>query len=206
MDEEAETGPLAQVPKGPHEVYEPDETDEEVYTGASGDPDVDMSLEMIVATFADEAAAKAAYDELVEAEKEEYILLVDAAVVNREDENRLHIAEEHDLRAGGGALFGAAIGTILGFIGGPLGLIVGGVAGAAIGAAAAEARDAGMDDERLKEFANALKPGASMVVVVVAHFWSGLATAFLERAGGETTIIPLTDELAAQLNLDKPNK
>src|SRR6184192_1123501 len=157
MDEEAETGPLAQVPSGPHEVYEPDETDEEVNTGASGDPDVDMSLEMIVATFADEAAAKAAYDELVEAEKEEYILLVDAAVVNRDDENRLHIAEEHDLRAGGGALFGAAIGTILGFIGGPLGLIVGGVAGAAIGAAAAEARDAGMDDERLKEFAEALK-------------------------------------------------
>ena len=107
------------------------------------------------------------------------------------------------LKAGEGALFGAAIGTILGFIGGPLGLIVGGAAGAAIGAAAAEARDAGMDDARLQDFADALKPGASMVVVVVAHFWSGLATAFLERAGGDTTTIPLTDEIAKQLNLER---
>src|SRR6266566_7809354 len=139
MDEDAETGPL----QGPHEVYQPDqsdETDQPIDTGASGDPDYDMSPELIVARFADEAAAKAAYDEIREAEKEGYLLLIDAALVNSDHENRLHIKEEYDMRAGEGALFGAAIGGILGLIGGPLGLIVGGAAGAAIGAATAEAR------------------------------------------------------------------
>jgi uncharacterized membrane protein len=204
MDADEATGPLPDPMKGPHEVYEPDESEEPVYTGASGDPDFDMSLELVIATFADEASAKAAYDELREAEKEEYILLVDAAVVNRDDENRLHIREEHDMGASTGALFGAGIGTILGFIGGPLGLLIGGAAGAAMGAAAAQGSDAGMFDERLKEFAEALKPGTSMVIVAVAHFWAGLAAAFLERAGGQLTTIPLTDEIARQLNLDEP--
>jgi uncharacterized membrane protein len=203
MNENDETGPLPDPMKGPHETYVPDEDEEPVYTGASGDPDYDMSLELIVATFADEAAAKAAYHELRDAEKEEYILLVDAAVVTRDSENRLHLEEQHDMKAGPGALLGAGIGAILGFIGGPIGLLVGGAAGAAVGAAAAEGSDAGILDERLKEFADALKPGASMVLVAVAHFWSGLAQAFLERAGGELKTIPLTEEMARQLDLGK---
>jgi uncharacterized membrane protein len=200
MNDNDETGPLPDSLKGPHETYVPDEDEEPVYTGASGDPDYDMSLELVIATFSDEATAKAAYDELREAEKEEYILLVDAAVVHRDDENRLHIEEQHDMKAGPGALLGAGIGTILGFIGGPIGLLIGGAAGAAVGAAAAQGSDAGMFDERLKEFANALKPGTSMVIVAVAHFWSGLAGAFLERAGGEVTTIPLSEEVARQLD------
>jgi uncharacterized membrane protein len=72
-----------------------------------------------------------------------------------------------------------------------------------VGAAAAEGSDAGILDEQLKEFADALKPGASMVLVAVAHFWSGLAQAFLERAGGELKTIPLTEEMARQLDLGK---
>jgi hypothetical protein len=39
-----------------------------------------------------------------------------------------------------------------------------------------------------------------MVIVAVAHFWSGLAGAFLERAGGEVTTIPLSEEVARQLD------
>src|SRR4051794_19632062 len=167
MDENDATGPLPDPMKGPHEVYEPEEEEEPVYTGASGDPDFDMSLELVIATFADEATAKAAYDEIREAEKEEYILLVDAAVVNRDHENKLHIHEEHDMKAGPGALLGAGIGTILGFIGGPLGLLIGGAAGAAVGAAAAQTTDAGIPDEALEKYAEALKPGTSMVIVAV---------------------------------------
>jgi len=204
MDESDATGPLPDPLKGPHEVYEPEDEEEPVYTGASGDPDYDMSLELVIATFADEATAKAAYDEIREAEKEEYILLVDAAVVNRDQENNLHIQEERDMKTGPGALLGAGIGTILGFIGGPLGLLIGGAAGAAVGAAAARGSDAGMSDESFKKYAEALKPGTSMVIVAVAHFWSGLAGAFLERAGGQVTTIPITDEVASQLNLEEP--
>src|SRR3954452_3308386 len=104
MDDQNATRPLA----GPHETFVPDPedaTEQPIGTGASGDPDIDMTQELIVATFADEAAARAAFDELREAEKQEVVLLVDAAVVTRDHVNKLHIKEEHDLRGRSGALF-----------------------------------------------------------------------------------------------------
>ncbi|MEO8287755.1 MAG: DUF1269 domain-containing protein [Chloroflexota bacterium] len=197
-------GTRADELNGPHEVeIEDNPGSQPIRTGASGDPDVDSSLELIIATFPDEAAAVAAYEELLEAEKEGMLLMIDVAVVNRDYQNKLHIKEEHDLKARGGALFGGGIGTIMGFIGGPLGLLVGGAAGAAVGAAAAEGSDAGMFDEKLKDLGDSLKPGASMVIVAIAHYWSALASAFLTRAGGEATTILLTDDLARQLDIEE---
>lgn len=165
----------------------------------TGDPDVDSSLELVLATFPDEGAASAAYDQIREAEKQELLLLVDAAVVNRDQANHLHIKEERDLPGGPGALWGAGIGAILGFIGGPLGLVIGGAAGALVGGTAASLSDAGISNERLAQFADTLKPGASTVIVVVAHYWSATATTLLTNAGGEVTTQPLGDDLARQL-------
>jgi len=118
--------------------------------GVTGYPDVDMSLELVIATFAAEASAGAAFNEIKQAEKDRQLLLVDAAVVNRDEGNNLHVRDERDWPGGLGAVLGAGIGTILGMLGGPLGLVVGGAAGAAIGAAAAGGSDSGMSDERLK--------------------------------------------------------
>jgi uncharacterized membrane protein len=213
MDETGATGANDATDdlKGPHEVYEGDETsetNEPADIEPSGDPDLDMRMELVIATFADEAAAKLAYDEIREAEKQGILLLVDAAVVNRDHANKLHIKEETDMKGGEGAVFGAAIGAILGMIAGPLGLVIGGAAGAAVGAAvgavAAESSDAGMSDDRLSEFAESLTPGSSMVIVAVAHYWSALASAFLTRAGGEASTIVLTDDLARQLDINGP--
>jgi uncharacterized membrane protein len=207
MDETGATGANdnADELKGPHEVYEGDETqetNEPADIEGSGDPEVDIRPELVIATFADEATAEAAYDEIREAEKQGILLLIDAAVVNRDHENKLHIKEELDMRGNEGAVFGAVIGAILGIIAGPLGLIIGGAAGAAVGAVAAESSDAGMSDDRLREFAESLKPGTSMVLVAVAHYWSELASAFLTRAGGQVNTIILTDDIARQLDLD----
>jgi len=209
MDETGTTGPYDDTDdlKGPHEVYEGDETaetNEPADIEGSGDPDLDMRMELVIATFAGEAAAKGAYDEIREAEKQEILLLVDAAMVNRDEANKLHIKEETDMKGGEGAVFGAAIGAILGLIAGPLGLVIGGAAGAAVGAVAAESSDAGMSDDRLREFAESLTPGSSMVIVAVAHYWSALASAFLTRAGGKVSTIILTDDLARQLDIDGP--
>jgi uncharacterized membrane protein len=206
MDETGATGAndATNDLKGPHEVYEGDETagtNELVDIEPSGDPDLDMRPELVIATFADEAAAKAAYDEIREAEKQGILLLIDAAMVNRDHANKLHIKEEADMRGGEGAVFGAAIGAILGMIAGPLGLVIGGAAGAAVGAVAAESSDVGMSDDRLREFAASLTPGSSIVIVAVAHYWSALASAFLTRAGGQANTIILTDDLARQLDM-----
>ncbi len=180
-------------------------TEETPTPGPTGDPEIDSSLEVIIATFTDETSADAAFKALKEAERVEPILLVDAAVVNRDEANNLHVKDEQDWPGRVGAILGAGIGVILGMIGGPLGLVVGGAAGAAIGAATAADSDAGMSDQRLEEFADALKPGASMVIVAVAHFWSKAAADILTRAGGEVHTIVLTDELARQLHITRPD-
>jgi uncharacterized membrane protein len=208
MDETGTTGAYDDTDelKGPHEVYEGDETaetNEPADMEGSGDPDVDMRPELVIATFADEAASKLAYNEIREAEKQGILLLIDAAVVNRDHANKLRITEELDMRGREGAVFGAVIGAVLGIVAGPLGLIIGGAAGAAVGAAAAESSDAGMSDDRLREFADSLTPGSSMVIVAVAHYWSELASAFLTRAGGQANTIVLTDDIARQLDLDQ---
>ena len=169
--------------------------------GPTGDPDIDSSLELIISTFPDEASADAAFNQVRDAEKAESFLLVDAAVVNRDDSNNLHVKEEQDWSGRVGALVGAGIGGILGMLGGPLGLVVGGAAGAAIGAAAAAGKDSGIHDEKLKELAANLRPRTSMVILVVAHFWSVSASDLLRSAGGDVTTTPLTAETARQLNL-----
>jgi uncharacterized membrane protein len=192
--------------EGPHEVSEGDgatASNEAPTPAPSGDPDLDISPELSIARFADEAAAKAAFDEIREAEKQQILLLIDAALVTRDQQNKLHIHEEQDMHGGEGALFGAAIGAILGLVAGPLGLVIGGAAGAAVGAVAAEGSDSGISDERLREFADSLKPGSSMVIVAVAHYWSELASAFLTRAGGQVNTILLTDDLARQLDVER---
>jgi uncharacterized membrane protein len=197
---------IAEDLNGPHEVFEGDQGDDaaqSLHTEPSGDPDVDTQPELIIANFASEAAAKASYDEIREAERQGILLLLDVALVSRDNKNNLHIKEEQDMRGEEGALVGVAVGAILGAIAGPLGLIIGGAAGAAVGAAAAEGSDGGMLDDRLREFAQSLKPGSSMVIVAVDHYWSELTSAFLTRAGSEASTILLTDDIARQLDVHR---
>jgi hypothetical protein len=174
--------------KGPHEVYEGDDTDptqEELAERASGDPDVDMAPVLVIGTFASEAAGKASYEEIREAEREQILLFIDAALVSRDHENELHIHEDqNEMRGSRGTLFGATIGRMLSLVGRG-----GGV----------ENPEQDAFDKRLTELAANLKPDSSMVVVAVAHYWSDLTSAFLTRAGGEVSTAPVTDELAREL-------
>ena len=177
--------------KGPHEVYEGDDVDptqEALRSRASGDPDLDMAPELVIGNFASEAAGNASYEEIREAEKEGILLLMNAALLTSDPDGKLHIHEDQsEMKGSRGTLFGATIGAVLGFVG----------------------RGGGVDnseqdafDKRLTDFAGSLKPGSSMVVLAVAHYWSDLASAFLTRAGGEVNTVPVSDELARELKAD----
>jgi uncharacterized membrane protein len=172
--------------------------------GSTGDPETDAAPELVIATFPDKASALEAFrgmEGIKWAEKAGQILLIDAAVVHRDEGNNLHVEDELDWPGGVGALEGAGVGTILGMFVGPLGMVVGGAAGAVIGAATAARSDAGMSDERLMEFGNALRPSTSMIIAAVAHMWSATTADILARQGGEVRTMPLTDEMARQLHL-----
>jgi len=157
-----------------------------------------VPVELIVAAFGEEKAAKAALKELKEAKKAKLIDIVDAAVIRRDEKNKLHIKETGDLTGGQGAMFGGALGLTLGILAGP-GALIAGAAGALIGGVAAKLRDSGFSDDRLKEIGEALKPGTSAIVAVVEHKWVGELENLMAEAGADVLTETLKEEIATQL-------
>ena len=166
---------------------------------AAANREDDTVLELLVATFADDDQAQAAYDTLREAEKQQQLLTADMAIVERDENNHLSVREEQDLDAGPGTLLGAGIGAILGTIAGPLGVVVAGAGGALAGGVAAEAIDAGVDDDWLRALGDALKPGGALVLVAIARYWVPLAAGYILKAGGVVSRHPLPIPLAREL-------
>jgi uncharacterized membrane protein len=166
---------------------------------AAASPEDDTTIELLVASFAGDEQAEAAYGTLREAEKQGQLLTADMAIVERGENNRLSVRESQDVGPAPGALLGAGIGAILGMIAGPLGLVVAAAGGALAGGAAAEAIDAGVDDDWLRALGEALRPGGALVAVAIARYWVPLAAGYLQQAGGEVTRHPLPEALAREL-------
>jgi uncharacterized membrane protein len=176
-----------------------DSVAERLEAEAAASPEDDTEIELLVASFADDDRARAAYDILREAEKRGQLLTADMAIVERDQNNHLNVREEQDVDAGPGALLGAGIGAILGMIAGPLGLVVAAAGGALAGGVAAEAIDAGVEDDWLRALGEALTPGGALVAVAIARYWVPLAAGYLQQAGGEVTRLPLPAPLAREL-------
>jgi uncharacterized membrane protein len=166
---------------------------------AAASPEDDTMVELLVASFAGDEQAEAAYSTLREAEKQGLLLTADLAIVERGEDNRLSVRESEDVDAAPGALLGAGIGAILGMVAGPLGLVVAAAGGALAGGVAAEAIDAGVEDDWLRALGEALRPGGALVAVAIARYWVPLAAGYLQQAGGEVTRHPLPEPLAREL-------
>lgn len=107
----------------------------------------DVPVQVIVAAFKEEETADEALKALKEAKKERLIGIQDAAVIRRDEDNKLHIKETADMGGGKGAAVGGILGGVIGLIGGPAGVVLGGAAGAAVGGFTAKLFDAGIPDE-----------------------------------------------------------
>jgi uncharacterized membrane protein len=158
----------------------------------------EVPVELIVAAFGEEKAAKAALKELKAAKRANLIDIVDAAVIRRDEKNKLHIKETGDLTGGQGAMFGGALGLTLGILAGP-GALVAGATGALIGGIASKLRDSGFSNKRLAEIGEALKPGTSAIVAVVEHKWVGELESLMAEAGADVLTETLKEEIATQL-------
>lgn len=157
--------------------------------------------ELITSTYPDEASAKAGFDALTELQKNKEVWLGDVALVVRDEANTLHVREPDDMAAPEGAFYGGTIGAVLGMFAGPLGLVVGGAIGALVGGAAAQASDADVQDEWLKELGLSLQPGTGMVVAVTTGMWVQRVTDTLSASGGKVMTRPIDAELARQMGL-----
>jgi uncharacterized membrane protein len=154
----------------------------------------DIPVQVLIAAFTEEKAADEALRELKVAKWAGLIGIQNAAVLRRDEKNKLHVKELKDWGGGKGAAFGGALGAVLGVLTGP-GIVVAGAAGALIGGLAAKLRDSGFSNERLNTIGESLQPGTSAIVAIIEHKW----VADLEREMAEAGADVLTESIAADV-------
>jgi uncharacterized membrane protein len=157
----------------------------------------DVPVQVVVAAFKDEEAADEVLAELRGAKWAGLIGIREAAVIRRDEKNKLHIKEPKDWGGGKGAVVGGLVGGFIGLLAGPVGLI--GVTGAVVGGLTAKLRDSGIPDERLKYIGDALPPGSSALIAVIEHRWVKDLENQLSEAGAEVMTETISADIAEQL-------
>lgn len=158
----------------------------------------DAPVQLIVAAFKDEKAAKEALKALKKASKERLIKIENAAVLRKDAKGKLHIMETHDMGGGKGAAIGGVAGAAIGLIAGAT-LAAPLTVGALIGGLAAKLRDGGFQDKRLKEIGEGLSPGSSAIIAVVEHTWVKQVEAAVAEAGAQVVTAAISADIADQL-------
>lgn len=157
----------------------------------------EVPVQLIVAAFQDEKSAEEALANLKEAKKEKLIGIVNAAVLRKDANGKLHIKETANI-GGKTAALGGVAGAAIGLIAGPA-LIVPAAVGALIGGLAGKLKDHGFKDERLKMLGENMKPGSSAIVAVVEHTWVAQVQNAIAEAGADAMTAALGADIAAQL-------
>jgi uncharacterized membrane protein len=159
----------------------------------------DVPVQMVIAAFNEEKRADEALQALKEAKWAGAIGIQNAAVIRRDEKDKLHIKETGDWGGGKGAVAGGAIGAAAGILLGPAALLTG-AAGALIGGLAAKLRDSGFSDERLKKIGEGLKPGTSAIIAVIEHKWVAELEKEMAEAGADVLTEEISADIAAQLD------
>ncbi len=156
-------------------------------------------VELVVLTSGDAGAAKEARKALKESAKKDGLEVLNVAVLAKDKEGKVSVAESEDVSSRHGALFGAITGGLLGLIGGPAGVVIGAAAGAATGGIAAGKLDMGFSDAYLAKMEENLQPGSSALVVLVEPARAEQVSAVLAGFQGEVLRQALTDATIAQI-------
>jgi len=158
----------------------------------------DVPVQLIVAAFGEEKAAKEALKSLNEAKKAGLIKIENAAVLRKDEKGKLHIKETQDMGGGKGAAFGGVAGAAIGLIAGPA-LVVPAAVGALVGGLTAKLRDTGFSNKRLETIGEGLKPGSSAIIAVVEHTWVEKVEAAMADIAMDVTTAEIQADIAGQL-------
>lgn len=157
----------------------------------------DVPTQVIIAAFDGIDSAKDAFDDLKQLEKEKSIKIENAAILQKDDDLRLHIRDVKDMTGTRGAVLGGVTGAIVGAITGPVGWVAFG--GAAVGGLVAKLKDGGFDNSRLEQWGDRLQPGTSALIAVVDHIWVRDVEAALQETARDVMTLEIGDEIASQL-------
>jgi uncharacterized membrane protein len=159
---------------------------------------VSSPIDVVVAAYPDEGGAKNALHDLEEAKKSGVINIMDAAVLTKGEDDKLHISETADKGFGRGALIGGVAGAAVGLLAGPIGWAA--LGGGVIGGLAAKLHDGGFPDDRLRQVGEGLTPGSSALLAVVEETWVPAAERMLRETASDIVTEAVAADVAAQLD------
>ena len=160
------------------------------------------NIQIMVATCPDTDTAETKLKALQHAQTEQGVEVTDAAIVQRDEHNKLHIHETTDVSSRRGAAVGGVLGGVLGLIAGPGGLVAGAAVGAIVGGAAAHAFDSGIPHKRLEAIGNNLKPGNAALVILTKAGFTAFIETLIEGPGIEIATESINPQEAEQIAHD----
>ena len=156
-----------------------------------------QNVHLMAAVFADRERGKVVLSTLEDMHRFDTIDLIDAALVTKDAEGKLHVEETAELTTRKGARRGALVTGVFGLIF-PPSLIASVIVGGGIGALAGKLRDTGIKKDEMLEIATRLDTGKTAVIAMAG----AESVAAIENAlqGYEGEII--TQELGEELSAD----
>ena len=125
----------------------------------------DNPVQVFIAAFETEGGAAAALKDYRAMDREGSIELIDAVVVTRGTDGKVHFEETADPSGKKWAKRGAIAGGLVGLIF-PPSIIVGAAVGGAGGGVWGKIRDKGFQDEDLRALGESLEPGTSAIIAI----------------------------------------
>lgn len=152
--------------------------------------------DLIVVGYDDEHKAEEVRLRLIKMQHEYLVDLEDAVVAVRNQAGEVKLHQIHNLTTAGaisGGFWGALIGLIF------LSPLIGAAIGAAAGAVGGALTDIGIDDNFMKELAGTLKPGSSVLFVLVRKMTVDKVLEQLHGTGGKILKTSLSHDDEAKL-------
>lgn len=160
-------------------------------------------VELILAAFENEGDADETLRSLNQARRRGLVSIQNAAVILRDNKERLIIKEADDPGGRKGAATGGAIGAIIGLIAGPGGVVVGAATGAFVGGLAAHFIDSGIPDTRLEQIGKGLRRGTSAIIAIVDTEWVSEVERRLLEAGADVLTETIKTDITEQPSKDE---
>jgi uncharacterized membrane protein len=155
-------------------------------------------VSVLVGAFQTENGASDALHELEGAKRSGLIDIKDAAVLRRDEKDKLRISETADKGFGRGAVLGGVAGAVVGVIAGPIGWAT--LSGAAVGGLAARLRDGGFRDDRLRTIGEWLPANSSAIVAVIDEKWVDEVEHRMQEWGANVVTEAIAAEVADKLD------
>jgi uncharacterized membrane protein len=162
------------------------------------DPDAISPDKVVVVAFSDDGTAYEALATVKQLDRDGQIDLVEAVVVTRDQDGRVHTKDEAGDPSLVGTAGGGLIGLLIGILGGPLGILLGGATGLLLGSLY-DLDDADTTESALGEVSKGVEVGRNSLLAQVVEQVPEVLDAEMARLGGTVIRRPvyeIEDEIA----------